>query len=268
MMLLPLQLALIVVIVCISIHTANVDGLVGTYERKDVEYVFQKPQLEVPVAMLFVAHGCSHSSTDWWPASSSCPNCSGLPVEMSIVREALRRGMLVLAVSSYNRVHKCWTNRDVEEVSKIINHIYETKLSSNYDIPLYLLGASSGGAFVGYLSTSKKLRPQTSAICVQISSTRDEHITAPVLFVLMQRDQYTLEAVQESKKKQLFSGPNEILVCPAKPITPLYFKVHGAVRTEQQSVAIQQALLIGGYLDSQTLLLKQDPRGSDWREVR
>ena len=197
--------------------------------------------------------------------SPYCPNCIGLPIEVNIVQESLRRNYAVLAVSSLNRRHKCWTIEDVSSVSSIINKVYQDKLRSNYNIPLFLLGASSGGSFVGVLSNTKQLRPRISAMCVQISSVR-EPTTVPVMFLLMQRDEHTLEHVRSLAAQGQYRA-HRILVCTPKPISPDYFFQHGAAHSAEESAALQRALLAGGYLDPTSLLLREDPRGSDWRRV-
>ena len=56
-------------------------------DRK-VEYVYQIPTSSAkPKGVVFLAHGCQHSSTDFWPKSDTCSSCIGLPVERAIVTE-------------------------------------------------------------------------------------------------------------------------------------------------------------------------------------
>ncbi len=58
---------------------------------KDLETLWEVPHQ--PRGVLFVAHGCSHSGSDWWPPSQRCQHCLGLPEEM-IVRRAVRPVLL------------------------------------------------------------------------------------------------------------------------------------------------------------------------------
>lgn len=65
--------------------------------------------------VLFVAHGCSHSGSDFWPKSGRCMHCLGLPEEVRVREAALRRGYAVVAVSSHNRETQCWHNTGADK---------------------------------------------------------------------------------------------------------------------------------------------------------
>lgn len=253
---------LILLVLAVAVSCANLGGVYDVLDG--TEYVYQLPPAQIH-GVLFAAHGCSHSSTDWWPRSDLCTKCTGLPVEKSIVREALKRNLLVIAVSAQNRDHKCWSSGDIATASSVINRIYKTKLNSDYSLPLYLLGASSGGSFVGILPKSKTLKPKVSAVCVQISAVRD-HLNVPVLFVLMRQDEYTMSMVQD-RADHGYYPTHKTLVCEPKPITPGYFAAHGAVRSVMESEIIQRTLLENGFLVPDSLLLREDPRISHWRQV-
>lgn len=218
------------------------------------------PNLNSPSGVLFLAHGCSHASTDWWPQSPECNKCIGLPIERSIVMEGLRRNLLVVAVSASNSENKCWSASDDKPVTEIINHIYKQYLGSNQSIPLYLLGASSGGTFVGrFPHSTHPLLPKIHATCVQISNFRN-HSSVPVVFNLMAKDRHTLEAVKKHHPR------SKLFVSPAQPIIPTYFSDHGAVKSAADSETIQKALIGAGLL-SHKLYLLGDPRRSEWRKV-
>lgn len=55
----------------------------GKYEIiDDIQYIYQFPtdnnnHIILPTAVLFIAHGCSHSATDWFPTTSNCIQCTG-----------------------------------------------------------------------------------------------------------------------------------------------------------------------------------------------
>eukprot|EP01036_Dinobryon_divergens_P028192 gene28192-37095_t len=213
--------------------------------------------------VLLLAHGCQHSATDWWPHSQSCPQCIGLPVEREIVLEALRHDILPVALSSSNRAHKCWTGRDVPVASRLIAHIYTRYLHSDYSIPLYLLGASSGGSFVGMLAQSKSTKPKVSAICVQIMALNNYSSLPPSLFVLMTRDAATLRHVE---KNAAHLKDFSILRVEEKPITPTFFYDHGQALSKEDSTAVHTALKKAALIGSDSFLTS-DPRMSEWREV-
>jgi hypothetical protein len=91
---------ILVFFLCVTIHSATLEGELKVLD-KQIEFVFQAPKDITGIILL--AHGCSHSATDWWPKSQSCPQCIGLPVERSIVEAALNHGYLAVALSSFNR---------------------------------------------------------------------------------------------------------------------------------------------------------------------
>ena len=53
-------------------------------------YYYQIP--DSPRGVVLMIHGCVHSGYNWWPQSESCPECRGLPEELSHTVQALRRG--------------------------------------------------------------------------------------------------------------------------------------------------------------------------------
>ncbi len=246
---------------------------------KDIEGVYQLPK-ESPKGVLFVAHGCSHSATDWWSRDDNiCRQCTGLPVERSIVKEAvLSYGFAVIAISSFDRDSKCWSGKDAPRVIKMLKHFYENVLridlqsqqniptTAQLIIPLYMLGASSGGSFVGLLSQHNGLRPRPSAICVQISTMNVYGDVPPVAFVLMNRDERTRYFVKERVLPIL--NKSTLILTSEQRIDKSYFRdhSHGAISAED-SQKIYQALLSSGMINSQSGLLMQDPRASDWRTV-
>ena len=57
-------------------------------EGQEIELVYQTPERVLnksSVALLFLAHGCSHSATDFFDKSVGCARCIGLPIERRIV---------------------------------------------------------------------------------------------------------------------------------------------------------------------------------------
>jgi len=87
--------AIIYFFICLlgSVVPKELRKLIGSYEKinnQQIELVWQSPS-ENPKGMVFLAHGCAHAATDWWPKSESCPSCIGLPIEKSIVHSILLR---------------------------------------------------------------------------------------------------------------------------------------------------------------------------------
>ena len=41
---------------------------------------------------VYISHGCAHAASNYWPKSADCPECEGLPEELSHVWQALKKG--------------------------------------------------------------------------------------------------------------------------------------------------------------------------------
>lgn len=242
--------------------------LLGNYEKVDgSELVWQKP-LNTPTAAIFLAHGCAHSATDWWPKSANCPNCIGLPVETSIVTSFLNEGYLVISTSSQDRHSKCWRENDVQNTAILLKYIYKKLDYQLNQFPLYALGASSGGYFVSlFASNSMQYDVVVSAISVQISAIHPSPIQPPTIFIHMEKDSRLTSHIKMLVKHLSKRGVlSEHYLCKAKFITLDYFHTNGKVLNESESEAFVKALQSAGMVDTTGILLV-DPLMEDWIEV-
>jgi hypothetical protein len=247
--------------------------LKGTYVKElDGEIVYQVPNSS-PKGVLFVAHSCSHSILDWWPKSSTCEQCNGLPLEMTIVQEAINNNFAVLALSSVHGTNKkCWVHGDVSRARAIINRFYESTLhlSTASFVPLHMLGVSIGGNFVVALAQSVNLSPPAASACLISSSAHimnhnDGHLP-PLLFILMEKDTLTSVRVQSI----LAQGHvhSKVYEVREKPITPEFFHIHSRQRISlADSTAIQTAFVKSFLIDGRSFLQYDNPSQSSWRSV-
>lgn len=263
--------------------------------RNPIEAIWEVPNAVRGV--IFLAHGCQHGAVDFWPKSEACPKCVGLPEEVQIVKEVLARGYAVIAVSSLARnTSKCWHVPSLEAIANsgpgpgrkdidrtvlaIRTFVQKDRL---HGLPLYAMGASSGGAFVLFLASN--LYPRFTAVCSQIMgvpySTMDalvKRISPPwfphkypaTMFVHMaKRDPMTAEYVKESLAVLNASNvaTREILVDPT-PLSPTYFsdRIGPPEITPEQSQAIYEALRKKSLIDD-THFLTEDPRHTSWRQA-
>ncbi|ESQ44199.1 hypothetical protein EUTSA_v10006079mg [Eutrema salsugineum] len=147
-----------------------------------------------PKAVLFVAHGCQRKASDFWDRSPDCPECTGLPEEMRLVRFALSRNFAVITVSSAGN---CWTfGKEKSIVEKIIKSW--VKKHELERLPLVALGASSGGYFVSALAIEMRF----SSIVLMIAEGVFDQISVtkqypPTLFVHMPKDVYRQQKIRE-----------------------------------------------------------------------
>ena len=255
--------------------------------RPPVEVVWQSPGRGVPTGVLLLSHGCSHSATDWWPPSSSCPRCTGLPEETRIVAAALQRGMLAIAVSSVDRDTMCW--HVAHDAPRVLDALEAVLAGANISdaVPRFAMGASSGGAFSALLPTyTQPPHPPWRAVAVQImgvppdmlsmapttSSSSDGNASTPApyppsLWVHMPRDAALGELVSSDLAALHAANvtAEEVQVHPL-PVTPRFLTQRIGGLTNETAAAVHVALVGADLLDGAGFL-RQDPRRSAWREA-
>lgn len=232
-----------------------------------------------PEGVLLVFHGCSHSATDWWDQQGSCPQCIGLPEEKRIVATAVARRYVVVAFSSQDRrSRRCWDvvppPRITADMQKTKNTVVAIVKREGWEkLPLFALGASSGGALAALIPFHLKLQGS----CVQIMAVPAEvykgagaavaYPFPPMLFVHMVRDGATGAGVAQDVAVLTAEGiaAKAIAVAP-RPLTPSFFSDRISNVTVESSKQIFDALQTAGLTEANGLL-KQDPRrtGDEWR---
>ena len=220
-----------------------------------------------PRGILFLAHGCQHSATDFWAPTAECPQCLGLPEEVRIVKAALREGFAVIAISSQDReVSRCWS---FESDGPIVKRALDAFRERHHlpSLPLAALGASSGGAFVLQLAGIMRLVAVISQIMAIPPAMLSEPMP-PTLFIHMSRDQRTAAFVHKDVKriKNMSSGQAEqIEVAPQKP-SAAFFTDRIERLDSAAASALHAALRRHGLLNADGFLA-EDPRRSAWREA-
>mmetsp|Transcript_6967 Transcript_6967/g.7083 ORF Transcript_6967/g.7083 Transcript_6967/m.7083 type:complete len:187 (-) Transcript_6967:246-806(-) len=132
-----------------------------------------------------------------------------------------------------------------------------------------MLGASSGGQFVGSFSQTTDLT--VSAIAIQISTIKihNNSTVPPVLFIHMPQEDHTHRTIDKvigvlSKRASNFSAIE--LLCHKKLLIPSFFYDHMSVLSVNDSTALIAGLKLSG-LVSRNLTLIDDPRQTEWRQV-
>lgn len=234
-----------------------------------------------PKGVLLVFHGCGHSATDWWDRQESCPDCKGLPEEKRIVATAVARSYAVVAFSSQDRTFRsCWDvvapPRITVDIQKTKNSVKELATREAWDkLPMFALGASSGGALVALLPFHLKLQ----GVCLQIMAVPSEvykglatanvHPFPPMLFVHMVRDGVTAAGIAKNVAALTQEGvaTKTIGVTP-RPLATSFFseRIEGITTATSQRLflALQEAGLVAA--DG---LLRENPRqrGDLWRDA-
>lgn len=267
----------------VPLNDTGLPPLAGVYETLEgVELVFEVPASHKAILLLF--HGCKHSSTDWWPKSEKCTNCTGLPEEVRIIEAALAEGYIVVALSSQDRVHsRCWDTGwppelsiDIQKVTWAVQALVKRQGWSG--LPVYALGGSSGGALVMLLA----LRMQLQGVCCQIMAVPPDVVQTkpqdeagntwqypPTALVYMAKDQHTAQGVGEMSKALAEQGiPVLGMVVHPQPLTPAFFSSRTRVISAALSSAIYATFLRAGLLDASGYLL-EDPRltSTQWQPL-
>ena len=252
------------VLTAIALRCASVELVGQKAYVEDIEFVFQLPN-SATEGVIVLLHGCSHGSYDWWPSSPKCQDCLGLPIEVSIVRAGLSRGFAMIAISSVNRYHKCWTSADAPRIDKVLTAFLGDVLKRDIrSTSIHILGASSGGKMAAYYAASRSF---VSSVNVQISYPTNIELAKlpPTLFTLMSRDTLSVESANEYLK---LIRKGMILIVDPQPLSDQYFHDHsnGAISTIT-SRRIVRALRKAGIIEHSNRLLLDDPRVSNWRDV-
>ena len=245
--------------------------------------------------ILFVAHGCSHSHTDFWaPDDTICPECMGLPEERAIVKLAIDYNLVVVALSSQDRGSKCWSAQDgsiVAEVLKAMQSRLQASLvgrANNEQFvaddrappspPILAFGASSGGYFVQtelakYMEAAglglDGIIGQIAGRALDVSELKNKEKLTCIVYLTMNRDERTNRAAA-SAVQQLKEGMKivEHIRLPPLPVSESFFvdRIGSDIYSNQESKTMVQALRTAGLLDNSGFITA-DPRQSNWRSV-
>ncbi|EFN55356.1 hypothetical protein CHLNCDRAFT_134385 [Chlorella variabilis] len=226
------------------------------------EFFYQVP--ENPRAVVFLAHGCVHSAHNYWPQSEECPECRGLPEELSHTLQALKLGYAVIAISSLDRETGCWSFWD--DCFDVIDIIQEWREDWGLDhLPIYGCGISSGGSFVLKLPRYMKfdgLMSEALGIDPLSGGFRDvPGVYPPTVIVSMQRDKKQRELINENR--EILEGRNtpvEIIKSYARQVYPTYFSERFPLYiSEELSIKIRDGLEEIAMIDGDGNVL-EDPR--------
>mmetsp|Transcript_11723 Transcript_11723/g.38587 ORF Transcript_11723/g.38587 Transcript_11723/m.38587 type:complete len:301 (-) Transcript_11723:15-917(-) len=238
-----------------------------------IEFVYERPATSKGVLLLL--HGCHHSATDAWAKSEGCPKCLGLPVETRIARTALARGWTVAAVSSWDRLHKCWSpGQDASRVNEVVDFLFSSSEEETENLPprekrrvVAAIGASSGGEMVSSLTT-----PGLVGVVAQIMPSRGGGRT-PIRFVHMRKDVHRAKVVGRQVEALKARGVDaEEFLVDERPLTAESFyssTALGVPALPSQALAddLMGALKSHDDLLNEKGFLVEDPRHSNWRDA-
>lgn len=224
------------------------------------DLIWQIP--DSPKAILFLAHGCNGRAANFWDKSPNCPNCVGLPEERLIVLHALARKFAVLAISSKG---VCWS---LGEERWIVKNMIKWWISKQKleKLPIFALGASSGGYFVSVLATELQFRGIALMIAEGVYSHLDITKDYPsTLFVHMPKDETRKRKIEKYLVVMREKGIDVAEVkCMEFPLTPQFFanRIPGLDLT--LSVKLFNVFRDKGFIDKNGYM-RDDGRAIPWK---
>ncbi|KAL1555709.1 hypothetical protein AAHA92_11416 [Salvia divinorum] len=228
--------------------------------RNGTDLIWQIP--DSPKAVLFLAHGCSGRAANFWDRSPKCPDCVGLPEERLIVLHALARNFAVFAISSKG---VCWSLGEERGVVKSMIRwwISEKKMDK---LPIYAMGASSGGYFVSALAAEFQFRAIALMIAEGVYSHLDISKNYPAtLFVHMPKDEKRNGKIERYLVVMRDKGIDVAEVkCMEFPLTPQFFANRIPGLSPNLSVKLFDVFQDKGFIDENGYM-RDDGRVIPWK---
>ncbi|KAL3821370.1 hypothetical protein ACJIZ3_007275 [Penstemon smallii] len=228
--------------------------------RNSTELIWQIPNS--PKAVLFLAHGCNGRAVNFWDKSPNCLNCVGLPEERLIVLHALARNFAVLAISSKG---VCWS---LGEERWIVKDIIEWWVAKQVlgKLPIFALGASSGGYFVSVLATKLRFRSIALMIAEGVYSHLDIGKDYPsTLFVHMPKDETRKRKIDKYLVSMREKGIEVAEIkCMEFPLTPEFFANRVPNLDITLSVKLFDLFKDKGFIDENGYM-RDDGRAIPWK---
>ncbi|KAL8512477.1 hypothetical protein ACS0TY_018812 [Phlomoides rotata] len=228
--------------------------------RNNTDLIWQIP--DSPKAILFLAHGCNGRAANFWDKSANCLNCVGLPEERLIVLHALARNFAVLAISSKGA---CWSLGEERWIVKDMIEWWITKQKLE-KLPMFALGASSGGYFVSVLATKLKFKAIALMIAEGVFSHLDITSNYPsTLFVHMPKDETRKRKIEKYLVVMREKGIDVAEVkCMEFPLTPQFFSNRIPGLDQSLSEKLFDVFRAEGFIDKNGYM-RDDGRAIPWK---
>jgi len=239
--------------------------------------------IKCPRGILFMFHGCGRYAASFFYS----------PQGRKMVEMATQMGLGIVAFTKSEELG-CWNwANDGDTVQKLAKKFLSSRLGkacAGVYPPLYAFGASSGGSFVGMLSSQMKQDPEEyapflfSAVNIQIMAPNEsDHWDIPTVFTVMNGDAQTAKRVKDwtnsectnfelsggvcmKHGEQVNKGPYKIITTSGrKPIHNTHFAhtyQDDPQMSDRISGNIHQDLSVLGVINSATDEILVNPRFS------
>jgi poly(3-hydroxybutyrate) depolymerase len=230
-----------------------------------VEIFFQVPP-QSPVGIVLLFHGCEHDAMHWFT----------LPEERAIVKFLLSQGYAAISFSSQDREgSRCWDasfpasqNADAVRVSQAFPRALEKALGSDNKVkhlPLYGIGASSGGIFVTILHQLIPFRGLEIIVSPGNAKAltwaqEQSQIKPRIAFVYMPKDTSFAGFRQVSQQVQRLGGLAVVtFACESKPVSAAWLSESIDSLSLQQANEVVEHLVEMSIIDRETGMLLYRP---------
>jgi hypothetical protein len=239
----------------------------------NTQIFLQLPNNQAPQGIVLLFHGCQHGGMDWFQ----------LPEEQRIVKFLLAQGHAVVAFSSQQRTgSRCWsnvfpatTNPDVQHITNAFPKILQTKFHGDTtSLPLYAIGASSGGTFITILSQKLSfaglevmISPgHAGAIKWMAEQKQIKTKAAPprIAFVYMPKDTTSAGTQQIARRQELLRDCCQVATYKShpQPVTGKWLSDRIDNLSLDQANTLVNQLVDVAVLDEETHFLVQDSRSA------
>jgi hypothetical protein len=233
-----------------------------------VDIFLQIPPQSLPIGIVLLFHGCNHDGIHWFT----------LPEERAILKFLLSHGYAVISFSSQDREgSRCWdgsfpavANSDAVRVSQAFPRVIEKALGEEgKKLPLYGVGASSGGIFVTILH---QLIPfKGIEIIISLGNIKalkwaqeQSQIKPRIPFVYMPKDTRFAGLSQISQQVQRLKGlPVKTFACKPKPVSAAWLSRSIDSLSLQQANEVVEKLIKMSIIDKETGMFLKNP-GQAW----
>ena len=268
----------------VDVHDDNVGGM---------QVHWAVPPGGAPLQGIMVLfHGCTHAGEDWF----------ALPEELRIVNAVLSRGLAAVAFTSTDRSSGCWdttwpprTNIDAQLVAHSLSQlgvqlamaaqgatrgpdgmITMTSFKLGGKLPVYALGASSGGTFASFMplvtplvGTAVYISPGHPKVVADAGAVRKAGLQSAVLLYMPRDDRWASAAAVSALSTALVeAGVPRVRTVEAHPqaVTAALLEARLPGLTAGGARAIVQQFQDQGVL-TRAGDLTDDPRGFNFVEL-
>jgi hypothetical protein len=217
-----------------------------------------------PKGLVVFFPGCDRTGYGFWPNSHKCPECAGLPEDVSDTKQVLAKGYAVLVLTAAGP-SICWQQAtDGDFVTKVMPQFmamyphYKTK-------PVYAWGASSGGTVMRH-----NLGVKISGIMAVVATTTDipsiikSHTNHPPIAWITMSDKKEIDTARQHVADYSKYGRAAMATSAVKRITSTFFSDRCPPLTAAESSQMVAWLEKNGVIDSKGSLKINPKDNRSW----